>query len=113
MKDDLRRYLREIRKYPTLSPGEELRLVRRVREGDMRALDALVRCNLRLIPPILAEYEEERRARGLELADLINEANLGLIRAAHKIDDIVGASFAARADPWIREAIRNALAEAE
>jgi RNA polymerase primary sigma factor len=103
----LDQYLREISKYPLITQGEEVDLARRIRDGGQDALDKLVRSNLRFVVSVAKKYQNQ----GVSLADLINEGNLGLIRAAHKFDETKGIKFISYAVWWIRQAILQALAE--
>lgn len=103
----LDQYLREISKYPLIGQEEETELARRTRAGDEAALDKLVRSNLRFVVSVAKKYQNQ----GVSLADLINEGNLGLIRAAHKFDETKGIKFISYAVWWIRQAILQALAE--
>ena len=103
----LDRYLDEIGRYPLISREEEAELVRRIRDGDSEALDKLVRSNLRFVVSVAKKYQ----GQGVLMADLINEGNLGLIRAAHKFDETRGIKFISYAVWWIRQAILQALAE--
>jgi len=100
-------YLDEISKLPLLSVEEEKNLTRRIREGDKEALHRLVEGNLRFVIMIAKQYMNQ----GLSLADLINEGNLGLIRAAHRFDEKRGYKFISYAVWWIRQGILQALAE--
>src|SRR5439155_1838555 len=103
----LDQYLREISKYPLIPQEEEVSLAQRIRTGDPEALDKLVRSNLRFVVSVAKKYQNQ----GVSLADLINEGNLGLIRAAHKFDETKGIKFISYAVWWIRQAILQALAE--
>lgn len=103
----LDQYLREISKYPLIAQDEEVTLARRIRAGDEDALDKLVRSNLRFVVSVAKKYQNQ----GVSLADLINEGNLGLIRAAHKFDETKGIKFISYAVWWIRQSILQALAE--
>ncbi|MDT8367711.1 MAG: sigma-70 family RNA polymerase sigma factor [Longimicrobiales bacterium] len=103
----LDQYLREISEYPLISREEEARLAQRIREGDSEALDKLVRSNLRFVVSVSKKYQNQ----GVPLADLINEGNLGLIRAAGKFDETKGVKFISYAVWWIRQAVLQALAE--
>ena len=103
----LDQYLRDISKYPLISREEEAELARRIRVGDQEALDKLVRSNLRFVVSVAKKYQNQ----GVSLSDLINEGNLGLIRAAHKFDETKGIKFISYAVWWIRQAILQALAE--
>ncbi|AMW04621.1 sigma-70 family RNA polymerase sigma factor [Gemmatimonas phototrophica] len=103
----LDQYLRDISAYPLISREEEAELARRIRAGDQEALDKLVRSNLRFVVSVAKKYQNQ----GVSLSDLINEGNLGLIRAAHKFDETKGIKFISYAVWWIRQAILQALAE--
>ena len=103
----LDQYLREISRYPLINQDEEVALARRIREKDEEALDKLVRSNLRFVVSVAKKYQNQ----GVSLADLINEGNLGLIRAAHKFDETKGIKFISYAVWWISESILQALAE--
>ena len=103
----LDQYLRDISAYPLISREEEAELARRIRVGDQEALDKLVRSNLRFVVSVAKKYQNQ----GVSLSDLINEGNLGLIRAAHKFDETKGIKFISYAVWWIRQAILQALAE--
>jgi RNA polymerase primary sigma factor len=100
-------YLREISKHNALSSEEESELAVRIRDGDQSALDRLVRCNLRFVVSVSRNYQNQ----GLPLSDLINEGNLGLIRAAKRFDERKNFRFISYAVWWIRQAILQALAE--
>ena len=100
-------YLREISRYPLITQEEEVRLAQRIRTGEEEALDKLVRSNLRFVVSVAKKYQNQ----GVSLSDLINEGNLGLIRAAHKFDETKGIKFISYAVWWIRQAILQALAE--
>jgi RNA polymerase primary sigma factor len=100
-------YLREISASPLISREEEAELARRIRQGDEEALDKLVRSNLRFVVSVAKKYQNQ----GVSLADLINEGNLGLIRAARKFDETKGIKFISYAVWWIRQAILQGLAE--
>jgi RNA polymerase primary sigma factor len=103
----LDQYLRDISVYPLISREEEVRLAQRIRLDDQEALDTLVRSNLRFVVSVAKKYQNQ----GVSLSDLINEGNLGLIRAAHKFDETKGIKFISYAVWWIRQAILQALAE--
>jgi RNA polymerase primary sigma factor len=103
----LDQYLRDISAYPLIDREEEVRLAQRIRLNDPEALDKLVRSNLRFVVSVAKKYQNQ----GVALADLINEGNLGLIRAAHKFDETKGIKFISYAVWWIRQAILQALAE--
>src|ERR671919_1792461 len=103
----LDQYLKEISAYPLIDRAEEVRLAQNIRTGDPEALDKLVRSNLRFVVSVAKKYQNQ----GVPLSDLINEGNLGLIRAAHKFDETKGIKFISYAVWWIRQAILQALAE--
>jgi RNA polymerase primary sigma factor len=103
----LDQYLKEISAYRLLSRDEEIDLASRVRDGCEESLDRLVRSNLRFVVSVAKKYQNQ----GVALGDLINEGNLGLIRAAHKFDETKGIKFISYAVWWIRQAILQALAE--
>jgi RNA polymerase primary sigma factor len=100
-------YLHEINKTPLLTREEEQQLARRIRKGQQAALDQLVKANLRFVVSIAKQYANQ----GLSLEDLINEGNLGLIKAAHRFDEKRGYKFISYAVWWIRQAMLQALAE--
>src|SRR3954452_7086301 len=103
----LDQYLRDISIYPLITREDEVALAQRIRQGDQDALDKLVRSNLRFVVSVAKKYQNQ----GVSLSDLINEGNLGLIRAAHKFDETKGIKFISYAVWWIRQAILQALAE--
>ena len=103
----LDQYLRDISIYPLIDREEEVRLAQLIRVKDREALDKLVRSNLRFVVSVAKKYQNQ----GVALSDLINEGNLGLIRAAHKFDETKGIKFISYAVWWIRQAILQALAE--
>src|SRR5688572_10558002 len=103
----LDQYLRDISAYPLISREEEVRLAQLIRKADEEPLDKLVRSNLRFVVSVAKKYQNQ----GVSLSDLINEGNLGLIRAAHKFDETKGIKFISYAVWWIRQAILQALAE--
>jgi RNA polymerase primary sigma factor len=103
----LDQYLKEISAYPLIDRSEEVRLAKEIRKGEEWALDKLVRSNLRFVVSVAKKYQNQ----GVPLSDLINEGNLGLIRAAHKFDETKGIKFISYAVWWIRQAILQALAE--
>ena len=103
----LDQYLRDISVYPLITREEEVTLAQRIRKNDQEALDKLVRSNLRFVVSVAKKYQNQ----GVSLSDLINEGNLGLIRAAHKFDETKGIKFISYAVWWIRQSILQALAE--
>ena len=103
----LDQYLREISKYPLLRREDEVTLAKDIHTGCEESLDKLVRSNLRFVVSVAKKYQNQ----GVSLSDLINEGNLGLIRAAHKFDETKGIKFISYAVWWIRQAILQALAE--
>lgn len=106
-KNALKAYLREIGKIQLLTAEEENSLARSVREGDQKALNRLVEANLRFVVQIAKEYQ----GRGLPLSDLIDEGNMGLIKAAKRFDPDRGVKFISYAIWWIRQSIRQAIRE--
>jgi RNA polymerase primary sigma factor len=100
-------YLHEINKTPLLKREEEQELARRIKKGDKDALDRLVKANLRFVVSIAKQYANQ----GLALEDLINDGNLGLIKAAHRFDEERGYKFISYAVWWIRQAMLQSLAE--
>ncbi|MDP9206578.1 MAG: RNA polymerase sigma factor RpoD/SigA [Gemmatimonadota bacterium] len=103
----LDQYLRDISVYPLINREEEVALAQKIRLKDQEALDKLVRSNLRFVVSVAKKYQNQ----GVSLSDLINEGNLGLIRAAHKFDETKGIKFISYAVWWIRQSILQALAE--
>ncbi len=103
----IRQYLGEIGRYPLLTAEQEQKLARRICEGDMDAQQRLVEANLRLVVSIAKRYNNQ----GVSLLDLVQEGNLGLIRAAQKFDPTRGFRFSTYATWWIRQAISRAVAE--
>lgn len=106
-RDSLATYLRDIKSYPLLSRAEEAGLGRRIRAGDGEALERLVCSNLRFVVSIAKRYQHH----GVPLADLIDEGNLGLIRAAGRYDETKGAKFISYAVWWVRQAVVQAVAD--
>jgi len=103
----LKRYFDEIGKEELLSPEEEIELARRVKEGDNDALNRLLKANLRFVVTVAKKYQNQ----GLTLEDLINEGNIGLIKAARKFDETRGFKFISYAVWWIRQTILQAISE--
>jgi RNA polymerase primary sigma factor len=103
----LEKYLQEIGKVELISSEEEVKLAERIRQGDQSALDRLTKANLRFVVSVAKQYQNQ----GLTLPDLINEGNLGLIKAAHRFDETRGFKFISYAVWWIRQSILQALAE--
>ena len=103
----LDKYLQEIGREELISPSEEVELAQRIKQGDQKALDKLTRANLRFVVSVAKQYQNQ----GLSLPDLIDEGNLGLIRAAQKFDETRGFKFISYAVWWIRQSILQALAE--
>lgn len=100
-------YLKEIGETPLINAAEEVRLAKKIKQGDQRALEALTKANLRFVVSVAKQYQNQ----GLSLADLINEGNIGLIKAAKRFDETRGFKFISYAVWWIRQAILQALAE--
>jgi len=100
-------YLREIGETPLISAAQEVELAKRIKEGDQDALERLTKANLRFVVSVAKQYQNQ----GLSLADLINEGNIGLIKAAKRFDETRGFKFISYAVWWIRQAILQALAE--
>lgn len=100
-------YLQEIAKEELLTVDEEVQLAQRIRQGDRQALEKLVRANLRFVVSVAKQYQNQ----GLTLQDLIDEGNIGLIKAAYKFDETRGFKFISYAVWWIRQSILQAIAE--
>ncbi|HEB85074.1 MAG TPA: sigma-70 family RNA polymerase sigma factor [Bacteroidetes bacterium] len=103
----LEKYLQEIGEYDLLNTKEEIELARRIHTGDQEALEKLTKANLRFVVSVAKQYQNQ----GLSLGDLINEGNLGLIKAAERFDETRGFKFISYAVWWIRQSILQALAE--
>ena len=101
------KYLQEISKISMITPEEETTLAQKIHMGDQRALEKLVKSNLRFVVSVAKQYQHQ----GLSLSDLINEGNLGLIKAAQRFDETKGCKFISYAVWWIRQSILQALAE--
>jgi RNA polymerase primary sigma factor len=105
--DSINRYFQEINKYPMISTDEEVELTIRIRSGDLIALDKLVVSNLRFVVSVAKQFQNQ----GLSFSDLINEGNLGLVKAAKKFDETRGFKFISYAVWWIRQSIIQAISE--
>ena len=105
--ESLEKYLQEIGKEEMISVEEECELAQQIRKGDRKALDRLTKANLRFVVSVAKQYQNQ----GLSLPDLINEGNLGLIKAAEKFDETRGFKFISYAVWWIRQSILQAIAE--
>jgi RNA polymerase primary sigma factor len=105
--DSLEKYLHDIGKEELITPEEEVELAKRIKRGDQEALEKLTKANLRFVVSVAKQYQHQ----GLSLPDLINEGNLGLIKAAKKFDETKGFKFISYAVWWIRQCILQALAE--
>ena len=103
----LDKYLQEIGKVDLVTPQEEIDLARRIKKGDQKALEKLTKANLRFVVSVAKQYQNQ----GLSLGDLINEGNLGLIKATKRFDETRGFKFISYAVWWIRQSILQALAE--
>ena len=105
--ESLEKYLQEISREELLTTDEEVELAQRIRNGDKKALEKLTKANLRFVVSVAKQYQNQ----GLSLPDLINEGNLGLIKAAEKFDETRGFKFISYAVWWIRQSILQAIAE--
>jgi len=105
--DSLNKYLQDIGKVDLITADEEVELARRIRQGDRAALERLTKANLRFVVSVSKQYQNQ----GLALPDLINEGNVGLIKAAERFDETRGFKFISYAVWWIRQSILQALAE--
>ena len=105
--ESLEKYLQEIGRVELITPEEEVQLARLIRQGDQKALDRLTKANLRFVVSVAKQYQSQ----GLTLPDLINEGNLGLIKAAQRFDETLGFKFISYGVWWIRQSIMQALAE--
>ena len=105
--ESLDKYLQEIGKVNLITPDEEVILAQRIRQGDQAALDKLTNANLRFVVSVAKQYQNQ----GLSLPDLINEGNVGLIKAAQRFDETKGFKFISYAVWWIRQTILQAIAE--
>ncbi|WP_129020910.1 MULTISPECIES: sigma-70 family RNA polymerase sigma factor [Edaphocola] len=103
----LEKYLQEIGKVQLITPEEEVLLAIRIKQGDQKALERLTKANLRFVVSVAKQYQNQ----GLSLSDLINEGNLGLIKAAQRFDETKGFKFISYAVWWIRQSILQSLAE--
>jgi RNA polymerase primary sigma factor len=103
----LEKYLQEISREEMISTEEEVELAQRIRKGDRKALEKLTRANLRFVVSVAKQYQNQ----GLSLSDLINEGNVGLLKAAEKFDETRGFKFISYAVWWIRQSILQAIAD--
>src|SRR3954453_13779055 len=101
------KYLQEISKIPMITPEEETTLAQRIKMGDQRALDKLVQANLRFVVSVAKQYQHQ----GVSLSDLINEGNVGLVKAAQRFDETKGFKFISYAVWWIRQSMLQGIAE--
>jgi RNA polymerase primary sigma factor len=105
--ESLDKYLQEIGKIDLITADDEVKLTQRIKEGDQGALDKMVKANLRFVVSVAKQYQN----KGLSLGDLINEGNVGLVKAAMRFDETRGFKFISYAVWWIRQSIMQALAE--
>ena len=103
----LDKYLQEIAKEPLITANEEVELAQKIKQGSQVALEQLVKANLRFVVSVAKQYQNQ----GLKLIDLINEGNIGLVKAAKRFDETRGFKFISYAVWWIRQCILQALAE--
>jgi RNA polymerase primary sigma factor len=103
----LDKYLQEIAKVPLINAQQEVELAQKIKQGDMKALETMTKANLRFVVSVAKQYQNQ----GLTLPDLINEGNLGLMKAAERFDETRGFKFISYAVWWIRQSILQALAE--
>ncbi len=103
----LEKYLYEISQFQLITPEEEVKLAKQIKEGNQEALDKLTRANLRFVVSVAKQYQNQ----GLSLPDLINEGNIGLVKAAQRFDETRGFKFISYAVWWIRQSILQAIAE--
>jgi len=103
----LDKYLQEIAKEPLITADEEVELAQKIKQGSQVALEQLVKANLRFVVSVAKQYQNQ----GLKLIDLINEGNIGLVKAAKRFDETRGFKFISYAVWWIRQCILQALAE--
>ena len=106
VRSPVEQYLREISEVPLLTPDEEVKLARRIRRGDKKAREHMIRANLRLCVKIARDYEHH----GVPLLDLVNEGNIGLMKAVDYFDPTKGAKFSTYGSWWIKQAIKRAVA---
>jgi RNA polymerase primary sigma factor len=106
VRSPLEQYLREITEVPLLTPDEEVRLARRIQRGDKKAREHMIRANLRLCVKIARDYEHH----GVPLLDLVNEGNIGLMKAVDYFDPTKGAKFSTYSSWWIKQAVKRAVA---
>lgn len=104
------KYLNEIAKEKFITVEEEVELAKRIKKGDDRALEALVKANLRFVVSVAKQYQRQYRSQGLSLTELINEGNIGMIVAAKRFDETRGFKFISYAVWWIRQSIQIAIA---